>query len=201
MLGSHEQKQRWLPGMAALEKLGAFALTEPTHGSDSVALETAARRDGDHWVINGQKKWIGNGTLADVVVVWARDVADQQVKGFPVEKGTPGYDARRMDGKGSLRAVWQAEITLMDLRVPEGNRLPGKLVQGRGSGACRHPQLGRLGGARPRHRGVRDRRRLLHANAGSSASHWCASRSCRIDWSRCSPRSARRSCTACVSAG
>jgi glutaryl-CoA dehydrogenase len=125
MLGSREQKQRWLPGMATLEKLGAFALTEPTHGSDSVALETAARRDGDHWVINGQKKWIGNGTLADVVIVWARDVADQQVKGFLVEKDTPGYDARRIDGKGSLRAVWQAEITLTDLRVPEGNRLPG----------------------------------------------------------------------------
>src|SRR5512133_758766 len=125
MLGSGEQKQRWLPGMAALEKLGAFALTEPTHGSDSVAPETAARGDGDHWVINGQKKWIGNGTLADVVIVWARDVADQQVKAFLIEKGTPGYDARRIDGKGSLRAVWQAEITLTDLRVPEGNRLPG----------------------------------------------------------------------------
>jgi glutaryl-CoA dehydrogenase len=125
MLGSEEQKQRWLPEMAALSKLGAFALTEPLHGSDSVGLETSARRDGDEWVINGQKKWIGNGTLADVVVVWARDVADGQVKGFLVEKGTPGYDARRIDGKGSLRAVWQAEITLTDLRVPEENRLPG----------------------------------------------------------------------------
>jgi glutaryl-CoA dehydrogenase len=125
MLGSEEQKQRWLPGMAALDKLGAFALTEPTHGSDSIALETSARRDGDSWVINGQKKWIGNGTIADVVVVWARDAADGQVKGFLVEKGTPGYDAKRIDGKGSLRAVWQAEITLTDLRVPEENRLPG----------------------------------------------------------------------------
>ena len=125
MLGSEEQKQRWLPGMAALETLGAFALTEPAHGSDSVALDTTARRDGDHWVINGQKKWIGNGTVADVVVVWARDLADKQVKGFLVEKGTPGYDARRIDGKGSLRAVWQAEITLADLRVPEESRLPG----------------------------------------------------------------------------
>src|SRR4029453_17624623 len=108
MLGSQEQKQRWLPGMAALDKLGAFALTEPTHGSDSVALETSAPRDGDEWVINGQKKWIGNGTLADVVVVWARDVADQQVKGFLVEKGTSGYDARRIDGKGALRAGGRA---------------------------------------------------------------------------------------------
>jgi glutaryl-CoA dehydrogenase len=131
MLGSEEQKQRWLPGMARLEKLGAFALTEPAHGSDSVALETTARREkgageaGGDWVIDGAKKWIGNGTLADVVVVWARDVADRQVKGFLVEKGTPGYDARRIDGKGSLRSVWQAEIALSGLRVPEENRLPG----------------------------------------------------------------------------
>jgi glutaryl-CoA dehydrogenase len=125
MLGSEEQKQRWLPGMAALERIGAFALTEPLHGSDSIALETSARRDGDTWVINGQKKWIGNGTIADVVVVWARDTADGQVKGFLVEKGSPGYDAKRIDGKVSLRAVWQAEITLTDLRVPEANRLPG----------------------------------------------------------------------------
>ena len=132
MLGSEEQKQRWLPGLARLEKLGAFALTEPAHGSDSVALETSARRvngagetGADSWVIDGAKKWIGNGTLADVVVVWARDAEDHQVKGFLVEKGTPGYDARRIDGKGSLRAVWQAEITLSGVRVPEENRLPG----------------------------------------------------------------------------
>ncbi|HEY3006757.1 MAG TPA: acyl-CoA dehydrogenase family protein [Micromonosporaceae bacterium] len=125
MLGSDEQKQRWLPGMARLDKLGAFALTEPLHGSDSVALDTAARRDGDDWVINGAKKWIGNGTLADVAVVWARDIADGQVKGFLVETSTAGYRATRIDGKGSLRAVWQAEIALTDLRVPEENRLPG----------------------------------------------------------------------------
>jgi len=125
MLGSEEQKQRWLPEMARLEKLGAFALTEPLHGSDSIALESSARRDGDEWVINGAKKWIGNGTLADVVVLWARDVSDGQVKGFLIEKGTPGYAATRIDGKGSLRAVWQAEIALTDVRVPEENRLPG----------------------------------------------------------------------------
>jgi glutaryl-CoA dehydrogenase len=125
MLGSDEQKQRWLPGMARLEKLGAFALTEPLHGSDSVALETSARRDGSDWVINGAKKWIGNGTIADVVVVWARDIADGKVKGFLVEKGTPGYDASRIEAKGSLRAVWQAEIILNDARVPDENRLPG----------------------------------------------------------------------------
>ncbi len=82
MLGSEEQKRQWLPDMAQLTKIGAFALTEPTHGSDSVALETTAGRDGDTWTINGAKKWIGNGTIADVVVVWARDEADRQVKGF-----------------------------------------------------------------------------------------------------------------------
>src|SRR6266516_3957109 len=125
MLGSEEQRQRWLPGMARLEKLGAFALTEPLHGSDSVALETSARRDGGDWVLGGAKKWIGNGTIADVIVVWARDIADGRVKGFLVEKGTPGYDAKKIDGKGSLRAVWQAEIALTDVRVPEDNRLPG----------------------------------------------------------------------------
>ena len=125
MLGSEEQKQHWLPRMAAVDALGAFALTEPDHGSDSVGLESSARRDGDVWVLDGQKKWIGNGTVADVVVVWARDVADGQVKGFLVEPGTTGYDARRIDGKASLRAVWQAEITLTGVQVPEANRLPG----------------------------------------------------------------------------
>ena len=125
MLGSEAQKARWLPAMAQLTKIGAFGLTEPTHGSDSVALETTARRDGDTWTINGAKKWIGNGSIADVVVVWARDEADRQVKGFLVEKGTPGYVARKIDGKGSLRAVWQAEITLTGVQVDESNRLPG----------------------------------------------------------------------------
>ena len=125
MLGSEEQKRYWLPGMARVDKIGAFALTEPEHGSDSIGLETSARRDGDSWVLNGAKKWIGNGSIADVVVVWARDVADRQVKGFLVEKGTPGYDARVITGKGLLRAVWQAEIALTDVRVPGENLLPG----------------------------------------------------------------------------
>jgi glutaryl-CoA dehydrogenase len=124
-LGSPAQKQRWLPPMARLEKIGAFALTEPAHGSDAVSLETSARREGDTWVINGKKRWIGNGTIADVVVLWARDTSDGEVKAFLVEKGTEGYSAQRIDGKGSLRAVWQAEIDLCDVRVPEGNRLPG----------------------------------------------------------------------------
>jgi glutaryl-CoA dehydrogenase len=125
LLGSPEQKERWLPPMAALDQLGAFALTEPRHGSDSVSLETSARRVGDTWLLNGHKRWIGNGTIADVAVVWARDVADGKVKGFLVEKDSPGYEPRRIDGKGALRAVWQADITLTDVPVPEANRLPG----------------------------------------------------------------------------
>src|SRR5262249_22404665 len=124
MLGSREQRQRGLPQMARLDKLGAFALTEPMHGSDSVALESSARRDGDDWVLNGTKKWIGNGTIADVTVVWARDTSDGRVKGFLVEKGAPGHAARRIDSKGSLRAVWQAEITLSDVLGPETSPLP-----------------------------------------------------------------------------
>ncbi|HEY7008326.1 MAG TPA: acyl-CoA dehydrogenase family protein [Jatrophihabitantaceae bacterium] len=125
MLGSEEQKQQWLPPMATLDKLGAFALTEPDHGSDSIGLETSARRDGDSYVLNGAKKWIGNGTIADVVVVWARDTADGQVKGFLVERSASGYSARVIEGKGSLRAVWQAEIALDDVRVPAEDKLPG----------------------------------------------------------------------------
>ena len=123
--GSEEQKRRWLPPMARMEALGAFALTEPDHGSDSVALETTAHREGDEYVIDGAKRWIGNGSLADVVVVWARDTADGQVKGFLVEGGTPGYDARVIEGKGSVRSVWQAHIELHGVRVPLSARLPG----------------------------------------------------------------------------
>jgi glutaryl-CoA dehydrogenase len=125
LLGSEEQKRRWLPAMARVDTLGAFALTEPDHGSDSVALETTARRDGEEYVIDGSKKWIGNGTVADVIVVWARDTADGQVKGFLVEKGTPGCHPRLIEGKGSLRAVWQASIDLDRVRVPASGRLPG----------------------------------------------------------------------------
>jgi glutaryl-CoA dehydrogenase len=125
MFGSEEHKQRWLPPMSRMEALGAFALTEPDHGSDSVALETTARLEGDEYVIDGSKRWIGNGSLADVIVVWARDTADGQVKGFLVERDTPGYHARVIEGKGSVRAVWQAHIDLDGVRVPASARLPG----------------------------------------------------------------------------
>jgi glutaryl-CoA dehydrogenase len=125
LLGSEEQKQRWLPAMARLDAIGAFALTEPEHGSDSVSLETSARRDGDEWVLHGAKRWIGNGSIADVVVVWARTDEDDQVKGFLVEKDTPGFEAVTMVGKGASRAIWQADIRLDDVHVPEASRLPG----------------------------------------------------------------------------
>jgi glutaryl-CoA dehydrogenase len=125
MLGSEQQKRRWLPAMARVEKLGAFALTEPDHGSDSVSLETTARREGHEYVIDGAKRWIGNGTVADVVVVWARDTDDGQVKGFLVEPTTAGYEARVIEGKASVRAIWNADIRLDGVRVPAESRLPG----------------------------------------------------------------------------
>ncbi|HYT26946.1 MAG TPA: acyl-CoA dehydrogenase family protein [Actinomycetota bacterium] len=124
MLGSEEQKRRWLPAMARMEKIGAFALTEPRHGSDAVALETRARRDGDGYVLHGAKRWIGNASFADLVIVWARD-DDGKVGGFVVEKGAPGFAASVMTGKIAKRAVWQAELTLDGVRVPAASRLAG----------------------------------------------------------------------------
>jgi glutaryl-CoA dehydrogenase len=124
LCGSEEQKQQWLPQMARLEKIGAFGLTEPEVGSGaSGGLTTTARREGDTWVLNGQKKWIGNATFSDVTVIWARDVADNQVKGFLVEKGTPGFKPEKLKNKIALRVVQNALITLEDCRVPEANRL------------------------------------------------------------------------------
>jgi glutaryl-CoA dehydrogenase len=125
MLGSDEQKERWLPKMADLDAIGAFALTEPEHGSDAVKLESSARKQGDHYVLNGRKRWIGNATIADVVVVWARDDEDREVKGFLVEPATPGYEATVIEGKGSARSVWQADVRLEGVYVPAENVLPG----------------------------------------------------------------------------
>lgn len=123
LLGSDEQKERFLPAMGRFDKIGAFGLTEPTHGSDAVALETSARREGDTWIINGAKRWIGNGSIADVIVIWARDTEDHKVKGFLVEKGSPGFEAEVIQGKVALRGVWNAHITLTDVEVAESSRL------------------------------------------------------------------------------
>ncbi len=121
MLGSEEQKDRWLPAMTRLDRIGAFALTEPELGSDVMHLETRARRDGDEWVLDGRKRWIGNATFADIVVVWARD-DDGDVGGFVVERGaSPGFDARPITGKIAKRAPrevnpWEANV--VHLYVP-----------------------------------------------------------------------------------
>ena len=122
MLGDEAQKQRWLPAMARMEKIGAFGLTEPNHGSDAVALETRAHREGDTYVLDGAKRWIGNASFADVVIIWARD-NDGNVGGFLMEKGTPGFEATVMTGKVAKRAVWQADIALRGVRVPLSCRL------------------------------------------------------------------------------
>jgi glutaryl-CoA dehydrogenase len=118
MLGSEEQRREWLPSMAKLERIGAFGLTEPEHGSDSVSLETTARRDGGEYILNGAKRWIGNASIADVTIIWARDDKGD-VGAYLVPKGTAGFDPGTViAGKIGKRAVWQAEIALSDVRVP-----------------------------------------------------------------------------------
>ena len=124
LCGSQEQKERWLPEMARMEKIGAFGLTEPDVGSGVAGgLITTARRDGTEWILDGQKKWIGNATFADYIIIWARDVGDGKVKGFVVQKGTPGLSTTKMKDKIALRVVQNAHITLDEVRVPESDRL------------------------------------------------------------------------------
>jgi glutaryl-CoA dehydrogenase len=124
LCGSEEQKQKWLPPMARLEKIGSFGLTEPLVGSGaSGGLLTTARREGGSWVLNGQKKWIGNATFGHLTIIWARDVADNQVKGFIVENNSPGFKAEKIQHKMALRVVQNALITLENCVVPEENRL------------------------------------------------------------------------------
>lgn len=122
--GSEEQKQEWLPKMQKMQVIGAFGLTEPAVGSGVAGgLTTTCKREGDEWIINGQKKWIGNATFSDLTIIWARDLDDQQVKGFIVRKGTPGFQAEKIKNKMALRTVQNALITLKDCRVSESDRL------------------------------------------------------------------------------
>jgi glutaryl-CoA dehydrogenase len=122
--GSPEQRAEWIPKLASGEVVGAFGLTEPLSGSDSAqGLRTTATRDGDSWILNGSKRWIGNATFSDITVIWAKDVEDGQVKGFIVPTDTPGYTATKIEGKVSLRAVQNADITLDHVVVPESLRL------------------------------------------------------------------------------
>jgi len=124
LLGSEAQRAEWLPQLRDFTKIGCFGLTEPDVGSGVArGLTTRCRRDGDHWMLNGEKKWIGNATFADVVVIWARDEDDQKVKGFIVRTDTPGYDARLMTGKISQRALASGWITMTDMRIAESDRL------------------------------------------------------------------------------
>src|SRR5215472_14702720 len=125
--GTEEQKQKWLPQMARMEKIGCFGLTEPLVGSGTGGgLLTTAKREGDTWILNGQKRWIGNAPWCDISIIWARDVADNQVKGFIVEnKTTPGFSVEKMQNKIALKVVQNGEITLKDCRIPDENRLQG----------------------------------------------------------------------------
>jgi len=121
--GSEEQKQRWLPGMAAGDLIGCFGLTEPDSGSDPGSMRTTARRDGDDWILNGSKMWITSGSIADVAVVWAR--TEDGVQGFLVEAGMDGFTAPEMHHKLSLWASVTSELAFDDVRLPDANRLPG----------------------------------------------------------------------------
>ncbi|SJN26114.1 acyl-CoA dehydrogenase family protein [Sphingobacterium sp. JB170] len=125
MCGSEEQKQEWLPSMQRLEKIGAFGLTEPEVGSATAGgLTTTCRKTENGWVLNGQKKWIGNSTFSDMTIIWARDLDDGQVKGFIVRKENPGFMVEKIKGKMALRIVQNGLITLTDCVVPEHDRLP-----------------------------------------------------------------------------
>src|ERR1700730_4476045 len=124
LCGDEEQKQRWLPPMMRFEKIGSFGLTEPLVGSaTSGGMMTTCRREGDSWILNGQKKWIGNATFADINVIWAREEGSNQVKGFVVGKDNPGFSVEKIKTKMALRVVQNGLITLSDCRVPEADRL------------------------------------------------------------------------------
>ena len=164
------RRQRWLGPLARLEAISAWALTEPDHGSDSVSLETRARRDGGLDVLDGEKKWIGNATIADVVIVWARDDADGKVKGFLVERGTPGFEASRIEGKGAVAGRLAG-------RDPHGRRTDPRrepparcdLVWRRREAFSPRRDKRGVGVARPRRPPLRGRARVLPAARRSSA--------------------------------
>jgi glutaryl-CoA dehydrogenase len=122
--GSEEQRERWLPGMAAGQTIGCFGLTEPDFGSFVTGMATRAERKGDGWVLTGTKRWITNGTLADIAIIWAKD-ENGTVRGFVVETDRPGFEARDIKGKFSLRASVTSELFLQDVEIPEENRLAG----------------------------------------------------------------------------
>ena len=125
LLGSDEQKREWLPRMGRLQAVGAWALTEPTNGSDAAALQTTATKVAGGWKLNGRKRWIGNATWSDIVIVWARSSETGQVNAFIVKKGTPGFKTTKIENKIALRVVQNADIEMTDVFVPDADRLPG----------------------------------------------------------------------------
>ena len=180
--GSEEQKQRWLPAMAAGEAIGCFGLTEPDSGSDPGSMRTRARRDGQDWILHGQKMWITNGAIADVAVVWAR--TDEGVRGFLVPKGTKGFTTQDIHGKLSLRASVTSELLLDDVRLPADALLPEAKL------AARPALLPQRGALRDRLGRRRRRARVLRGGARPTASSGSSSAS-RSRPSRSSSRSSR----------
>ena len=191
--GSEAQKQRWLPPMAAGQAIGCFGLTEPDHGSDPGNMETRARADGTDFVLNGTKRWITNGSIADVAIVWAK--APDGMRGFLVERGTPGFGTRDIKGKFSLRASITSELILDDVRVSADQMLPG--VRGlRGPFSCLTQARfgivwGALGAAMACYHTASSTRRTARSSiARSPGSSWCSRSS-----STCSARSPKASCS------
>jgi alkylation response protein AidB-like acyl-CoA dehydrogenase len=165
MGGSEEQKQKWLPLMARWEKIGCFGLTEPLVGSGtSGGLTTTAKRDGDTWILNGQKKWIGNSPWCDISIIWARDLADNQVKAFIVEnKTTPGFKVDKIQNKIALKVVQNGLITMENCRVPRHSPRPeNDAIHGRlGGNGMRHGRLRKCGQVLPGAFAVRQAHRLI----------------------------------------
>lgn len=190
MLGSDEQKERWLGPMARLELVGAFALTEPDHGSDAVTLETRVRRLGDGYVIDGEKRWIGNATFADLIVVWARD-AQENVGAYVVEKGTPGVETTTITGKIAKRASWQADVVMNDVRVPAANRLAEARSFDDAAAVLARARPGIAWGPSGTPWPPTRRPSPTPSSASSSASPSPATSSRSSGWPRCSPTSPR----------
>ena len=197
--GSDAQKDRWLPALQQGAAIGCFGLTEPDHGSDPGGMATRAVRQGDHYVLNGTKLWITNGSIADVAVVWAKDEAGE-IGGYLVERGTPGFGALDIHGKFSMRASITSELSFQDCRIPLANRLPGaKGLRRRRSPACPRPATGSPGAPSAPPRPATTGRSSTGRRASSSASPSPGSSSSSgssCGWSRRSPR---RSSCACSS--
>ena len=184
LAGTEEQKQKWLPPMARMEKIGCFGLTEPLVGSGTGGgLLTTAKRDGDTWILNGQKRWIGNAPWCDISIIWARDVDDNQVKGFIVEnKTTPGFSVEKIQNKIALKVVQNGQITMTNCRVPDANRLQGGnafrdtalVLRGTRHGVgwdvtgCPDGRLRGRAQIRPGAHAVRQADRLVPAHSGAS---------------------------------